>query len=65
MEDWQSEKCEVTLLEGVPVDFIVRKLDEAYTWLRDTKIPTQWVDALADRLALRKVCVSRISFLTS
>ncbi|EKM56096.1 uncharacterized protein PHACADRAFT_122281 [Phanerochaete carnosa HHB-10118-sp] len=54
MEDWQSEKCEVTLLEGVPVDFIIDKLDGAYTWLRSTDLPQQWIDALADRLALRK-----------
>lgn len=56
MEDWQSEKYEVSLLEGVPVDMILRKLDEAYTWLRDANLPLQWVDAIGDRLALRKVC---------
>ncbi|GJE88083.1 Mak10 domain-containing protein [Phanerochaete sordida] len=54
MEDWQSEKCEVSLLEGVPVDFIVHKLDEAYIWLRDSDLPQRWIDGLADRLALRK-----------
>lgn len=32
-EDWQSDKCEVSLLEGVPAPFIIKKLDEAVNWL--------------------------------
>jgi len=35
-EDWQSDKCEVSLLEGVPVSFVVKKLDEAVNWLSQT-----------------------------
>ena len=55
MEDWQSEKCEVTLLEGVPVDMVLRKLDEAYAWLRESGLPAEWVEALCDRLGLYRV----------
>jgi N-alpha-acetyltransferase 35, NatC auxiliary subunit len=57
MEDWQGEKCEVTLLEGVPVDMVLRKLDEAYVWLRDSEPESPCVDAICDRLALHKVCL--------
>ena len=32
-EDWQSDKCEISLLEGTPVHFIISKLDEAVIWL--------------------------------
>lgn len=60
MEDWQSEKYEVSLLEGIPVDMILHKLDEAYAWLRDSGLPAQWVDAIGDRLALRKVCIALV-----
>ena len=55
MEDWQSEKCEVTLLEGVPVDMVLRKLDEAYAWLRESGLQAEWVEALCDRLGLYRV----------
>ncbi|KAF8643573.1 hypothetical protein AX16_008961 [Volvariella volvacea WC 439] len=54
-EDWQSEKCEVSLLEGVPVDFILSKLDEAVIWLmrpNNTNLP--WRNALVTRIRLRK-----------
>ncbi|KIP07499.1 hypothetical protein PHLGIDRAFT_105599 [Phlebiopsis gigantea 11061_1 CR5-6] len=54
VEDWHSEKCEVSLLEGVPVDMVLRKLDDAYTWLHNTDIPQEWIDTIGDRLALRK-----------
>lgn len=55
MEDWQSEKCEVPLLEGVPVDMVLRRLDEACAWLHSATLPSLWADALGDRLMLRKV----------
>jgi hypothetical protein len=32
-EDWQAEKCEVSLLEGVPYGTAVRMLDDAITWI--------------------------------
>ena len=37
-EDWQAEKCEVSLLEGLTVAYILSKLGDAITWLsNDTK----------------------------
>ncbi|PSR70873.1 hypothetical protein PHLCEN_2v13235 [Hermanssonia centrifuga] len=54
MEDWQSDKCEVTLLEGVPVDIVLRKLDDACSWLRNSALPQTDKEALCDRLMLRK-----------
>lgn len=33
MEDWQSDKCEVSFLEGVPPVYLQTKLDEADFWL--------------------------------
>ncbi|CAL1703300.1 unnamed protein product [Somion occarium] len=53
-EDWQSEKCEVSLLEGVPVEYVVQKLEAACSWLRSSSIPIPQRDALIDRLLLRK-----------
>lgn len=60
MEDWQGDKCDVTLLEGVPVAVVVGKLDEALAWLRHSSIPEHARDALYDRLLLRKVRDSHV-----
>ncbi|KAF8959765.1 Mak10 subunit, NatC N-terminal acetyltransferase-domain-containing protein [Flammula alnicola] len=61
-EDWQSDKCEVSLLEGMPVPFVVSKLDEAADWLSDsTKVPTRWKTALRARLLLRKTLIQVMS----
>ena len=35
-EDWQSEKCDVSLLEGVPVKHILVQLEDAAHWLSRT-----------------------------
>jgi hypothetical protein len=35
-EDWQSEKCNVSLLESVPTGHILSKLEEAGNWLFNT-----------------------------
>ncbi|KAF9265939.1 hypothetical protein L218DRAFT_897912 [Marasmius fiardii PR-910] len=54
-EDWHSEKCEVSLLEGWPVPAAKARLDEALRWLSTTtKVSPTWCQALADRLLLRK-----------
>ncbi|TFK32597.1 Mak10 subunit, NatC N-terminal acetyltransferase-domain-containing protein [Crucibulum laeve] len=54
-EDWQSDKCDVSLLEGVPVKFVVAKLDEAVNWLCNSgKVSNPWRDALCERLLLRR-----------
>lgn len=54
-EDWQSEKCDVSLLEGVSTDYILSKLEEASNWLLNTsKLPVLWRNALCARILLRK-----------
>lgn len=60
MEDWQGEKCDVSLLEGVPAEYIIQKLDAACTWLHSLDIPTEQRDALITRLLLRKVSSNRM-----
>ncbi|OCH86192.1 hypothetical protein OBBRIDRAFT_738454 [Obba rivulosa] len=53
-EDWQSEKAEISLLEGINVDYIIRLLDDACHWLRNSRLEQKDVYALCDRLILRK-----------
>ncbi|KAF7969265.1 hypothetical protein HWV62_27864 [Athelia sp. TMB] len=55
MEDWQSEKCDVTLLEGVPVNHVLSHLEEAAVWTRS--IPKEIMpgrDALLARITFRR-----------
>ncbi|RDB19321.1 N-alpha-acetyltransferase 35, NatC auxiliary subunit [Hypsizygus marmoreus] len=55
-EDWQSEKCDVSLLEGVPVKLALSSLEEASSWLLNTtKFPVLWRNALRARITLRKI----------
>ncbi|KAF8626362.1 hypothetical protein AX15_005013 [Amanita polypyramis BW_CC] len=54
-EDWQSDKCEVSLLEGLPTRVAISRLDEAASWLlRSNKIPEEWRHPLRARILLRK-----------
>ncbi|KAK7688903.1 hypothetical protein QCA50_007594 [Cerrena zonata] len=53
-EDWQGEKCDVSLLEGVPAEYIIQKLDAACSWLHSLNIRSDQRDAIIDRLLLRK-----------
>ncbi|KAL4265808.1 MAK10 family protein [Pleurotus pulmonarius] len=56
MEDWQSDKCEVSFLEGVPPVYLHTKLDEADFWLEHSyKVPQQWREPLRARVRLRNV----------
>lgn len=32
-EDWQSEKCDVSMMEGVKVALALNKLDQAIKWV--------------------------------
>ncbi|KAF8638818.1 hypothetical protein AX17_001876 [Amanita inopinata Kibby_2008] len=55
-EDWQSDKCEVSLLEGVPTKAVLSMLDEAANWiLRSTKVSEVWRQPLRARIVLRKI----------
>ncbi|KAJ2914192.1 hypothetical protein MD484_g6206, partial [Candolleomyces efflorescens] len=54
-EDWQSDKCEVPVLEGVPVSFILEKLQNAANFAgMSSKIPENWRQPLRTRILLRK-----------
>ncbi|KAJ4475557.1 Mak10 subunit, NatC N-terminal acetyltransferase-domain-containing protein [Lentinula aciculospora] len=54
-EDWQSDKSDVSLLEGWPVKAAVARLDAALTWLSTTtKVPPSWQEALKIRLQFRR-----------
>ena len=55
VEDWQGEKCDVSLLDGVTSDLIVHLLDTASDWVQQSDLPEAQADALCDRLYLRKV----------
>ncbi|KAH9842464.1 Mak10-domain-containing protein [Rhodofomes roseus] len=54
VEDWLGEKSEVSLLEGISADFVLRKVDDALTWLQYSNLSAQDVQLLHDRLLLRK-----------
>ncbi|KAH6919217.1 Mak10 subunit, NatC N-terminal acetyltransferase-domain-containing protein [Coprinopsis sp. MPI-PUGE-AT-0042] len=57
-EDWQSDKCELALLEALPAQFVVQRLDDAISWIKNSgKVPEKWKDALISRVALRKALV--------
>ncbi|KAI4518159.1 hypothetical protein K525DRAFT_288711 [Schizophyllum commune Loenen D] len=61
-EDWQSDKCEVSLLEAIQLPYILRQLDNALHWLWNTdQVSPYWRDALAARLALMKTMITFMS----
>ncbi|KIM87338.1 hypothetical protein PILCRDRAFT_63658, partial [Piloderma croceum F 1598] len=53
-EDWQSEKCEVSLLESVQVKHVLLSLEDACGWIRSYTVTMPWRDALLARMLLRK-----------
>ncbi|KAJ7119014.1 Mak10 subunit, NatC N-terminal acetyltransferase-domain-containing protein [Mycena epipterygia] len=54
-EDWQSDKGDTSLLEGMSVQNVIVGIDGATAWLlRSKKVPEPWVTALVARLNLRK-----------
>ncbi|KAF7353855.1 hypothetical protein MVEN_01071100 [Mycena venus] len=54
-EDWQSDKGDTSLLEGMSVQNVIATLDGAAAWLvRSRKVPDPWATALVARLNLRK-----------
>ncbi|KZT11152.1 Mak10-domain-containing protein [Laetiporus sulphureus 93-53] len=55
IEDWQGEKCDVSLLEGVSTDFVLKTLDDACDWLRGSSLSPFVVNQLCDILRFRKV----------
>ncbi|KAF8801418.1 hypothetical protein BYT27DRAFT_7198198 [Phlegmacium glaucopus] len=61
-EDWQSDKCEISLLEGTPVPFILSKLDDAVIWLGQSVFVSEfWKTALQARILLRKALLQIMS----
>ncbi|KAK7035942.1 Mak10 subunit, NatC N-terminal acetyltransferase-domain-containing protein [Favolaschia claudopus] len=54
-EDWQSDKGDTSLLEGMSVQNVIAMIDAAATWLvRSRKVSAPWTAALLARLNLRK-----------
>ncbi|KAA1475811.1 Mak10-domain-containing protein [Dentipellis sp. KUC8613] len=57
-EDWQSEKCSVSLLEGMAVRGVLSRLEEASAWLlRHDDYELPWRTAMLNRIMLRKTLV--------
>ncbi|KAJ7700787.1 Mak10 subunit, NatC N-terminal acetyltransferase-domain-containing protein [Mycena rosella] len=60
-EDWQSDKGDTSLLEGMSVQNVIIGLDVATNWLlKSKKVPDPWVTALVARLNLRKALLQTI-----
>ncbi|KAJ7290144.1 Mak10 subunit, NatC N-terminal acetyltransferase-domain-containing protein [Mycena rebaudengoi] len=58
-EDWQSDKGDTSLLEGMSVQNVIASLDSATAWLiRSRKVPEPWLTALVARLNLRKALLN-------
>ncbi|EPQ50584.1 hypothetical protein GLOTRDRAFT_118272 [Gloeophyllum trabeum ATCC 11539] len=54
-EDWQGEKCEISLLEGYPVRSLVRLIDQAAVWCRHASgVSVTLRNELLARLLFRK-----------
>ncbi|KDQ59783.1 hypothetical protein JAAARDRAFT_33351 [Jaapia argillacea MUCL 33604] len=57
-EDFQGEKCEVSLLEGLSISTTVKRLDLALEWIRTSlPVPEYLRDDLACRLSFRKILI--------
>jgi len=54
IEDWFAEKCDISLLEGVSVDFGIKKIDDSCQWIQNSLIGENEQNLLCDRLLLRK-----------
>ncbi|KAJ3997460.1 Mak10 subunit, NatC N-terminal acetyltransferase-domain-containing protein [Lentinula boryana] len=65
-EDWHSDKSEVSLLEGWPVEAAVARLDSGLTWLSTTtKVTPLWQEALKLRLQFRRNILLLLNFTES
>ncbi|KAH8100300.1 Mak10-domain-containing protein [Cristinia sonorae] len=53
-EDWQGEKCDISILEGTPSELAVRMLEDACSWLQISPLSPDDKAALIDRILLRK-----------
>ncbi|KAJ3843014.1 Mak10 subunit, NatC N-terminal acetyltransferase-domain-containing protein [Lentinula raphanica] len=61
-EDWHSDKSEVSLLEGWPVEAAVARLDSALKWLsKTTQVPPLWQEAIKIRLQFRRHLIVLLS----
>ncbi|CAE6429463.1 unnamed protein product [Rhizoctonia solani] len=56
LEDFNADKADVSLLEGIQIPTVIAELDKALTWLDrwQTAVNTVWKYALYHRIALRK-----------
>ncbi|KAI0792657.1 Mak10 subunit, NatC N-terminal acetyltransferase-domain-containing protein [Abortiporus biennis] len=53
-EDWQSEKCDISLMEGVPVEYAIQNLNDACIWVHSAQLSPEDGDSITNRLLLRK-----------
>ncbi|KAL1746476.1 Mak10 subunit, NatC N-terminal acetyltransferase-domain-containing protein [Schizophyllum fasciatum] len=61
-EDWQSDKCDVSLLEIIQLPYVLRQLDNARSWLENSgQVTPTWRDALVARLSLNKTMLLLMS----
>ncbi|KAH9939576.1 Mak10-domain-containing protein [Amylocystis lapponica] len=52
-EDWQGEKCDISLLKNINAEQIIERLQAAGHWLRRSTLPDSDIEALCDRIELR------------
>ncbi|KAF6764625.1 Mak10 subunit, NatC N-terminal acetyltransferase-domain-containing protein [Ephemerocybe angulata] len=61
-EDWQSDRCEVPVLEGVPVQFVIEKLNWAARFVATSpRVPDKWRKPLGARILLRKALLELLN----
>ncbi|KZT18829.1 Mak10-domain-containing protein [Neolentinus lepideus HHB14362 ss-1] len=61
-EDWQGEKCEISLLEGYPIRGIIKAIEQAGHWVRTaTTVSATLRNELLSRLLFRKTMIELIT----
>ncbi|KAF8602722.1 Mak10-domain-containing protein [Ceratobasidium sp. AG-I] len=62
LEDFNADKSEVSLLEGVQIPSVLKQLDKALVWIgRWQTVNNEWQKALHDRISLRKHLLLAVS----
>ncbi|KAB5595202.1 N-alpha-acetyltransferase 35 [Ceratobasidium theobromae] len=62
MEDFNADKADISLLEGIQIPTVIGQLDKALSWLeRWNTTDTVWKHALYNRISLRKHILLAVS----
>lgn len=62
LEDWHSEKADISLHEGTPIGRVFGELDQAESWLScTTRVPQEWRDPLLLRVSFHKILLEIFS----